>query len=175
MTTKVRQSTIQQDNISIDWLSDVDTSTAAPTNGQALVYQTSTTKWVPGNVSSGNASFTRTSFTASANQTVFSVAYTVGFITVHYNGVLLPAADYTATTGSTVVLTVAALANDIIEIITYAGSGGGSGVTPIVENENTISANRVITAGSNGMSVGYMTVNTGVSVTVASGQRWAIL
>jgi len=51
----------------------------------------------------------------------------------------------------------------------------GGGATPIVENENTISANRTITAGSNGMSVGYMTINTGVSATVATGQRWVIL
>jgi len=51
----------------------------------------------------------------------------------------------------------------------------GGGATPIVENENTISANRTITVGSNGMSVGYMTVNTGVSVTVQPNQRWVIL
>ena len=51
----------------------------------------------------------------------------------------------------------------------------GGGATPIVENENTISANRTITVGSNGMSVGYMTVNTGVSVTVQPNQRWAVL
>jgi len=57
---------------------------------------------------------------------------------------------------------------------TWATVSGG-GATPIVENENTISANRTITVGSNGMSVGYMTVNTGVSVTVGANQRWAVL
>lgn len=57
---------------------------------------------------------------------------------------------------------------------TWATVSGG-GATPIVENENTISANRTITVGSNGMSVGYMTVNTGVSVTVQPNQRWVIL
>lgn len=51
----------------------------------------------------------------------------------------------------------------------------GGGATSIVENENTISANRTITVGSNGMSVGYMTINTGVSVTVQPNQRWVIL
>ena len=48
MTTKVRQSTVQQDNIQIDWLSDVDTSTVAPTDGQLLVYNLATLKWKPG-------------------------------------------------------------------------------------------------------------------------------
>ena len=57
---------------------------------------------------------------------------------------------------------------------TWATVSGG-GATPIVENENTISANRTITVGSNGMSVGYMTVNTGVSVTVQPNQRWVVL
>ena len=50
MTTKIAQSNVQQDNISIDWLSDVDTVTAAPTTGQALVWDTVTSKWIPGNV-----------------------------------------------------------------------------------------------------------------------------
>ena len=52
---------------------------------------------------------------------------------------------------------------------------GAAASGPILENENTISANRTITVGSNGMSVGYMTVNTGVSVTVGANQRWAVL
>ena len=52
---------------------------------------------------------------------------------------------------------------------------GAAASGPILENENTVSANRTITAGSNGMSVGYITVNTGVSVTVGANQRWAVL
>ena len=59
--------------------------------------------------------------------------------------------------------------------ITAASNGSGGGATPIVENENTIAANKTITVGSNGMSVGYMTVNTGVSVTVQPNQRWIVL
>ena len=54
MTTKVRQSTVQQNNIEIDWLSDVDTSTVAPTDGQALVYNLATLKWKPGTVASSS-------------------------------------------------------------------------------------------------------------------------
>ena len=131
MTTKVRQSTVQQDNISIDWLSDVDTATVAATNGQALVYNTATAKWQPGSVASGsgNTSFTRTTFTATAGQITFSAVYAVGFVTVHYNGVLLALADYTATTGSTVVLATAALVDDIIEIIAYTGAAAAGNVT----------------------------------------------
>lgn len=48
---------------------------------------------------------TVTEFVATAGQTSFSVpSYTVGYITVFRNGVRLGAADYTATTGTTIVL-----------------------------------------------------------------------
>ena len=55
MTTKIAQSNVQQDNISIDWLSDVDTVTAAATNGQALIWNSTTQKWQPGSVASGGS------------------------------------------------------------------------------------------------------------------------
>jgi hypothetical protein len=45
----------------------------------------------------------------------------------------------------------------------------------IFENQNTISTNRTITASSNGMSVGPMTINTGVTLTIGSNQRYAVL
>jgi len=41
---------------SIDDLSDVDTSTVAPTNGQALVWDNANSKWEPGTVSGGGGS-----------------------------------------------------------------------------------------------------------------------
>ena len=58
---------------------------------------------------------TLTEFTATAGQTSFSTpSYTVGFINVYRNGVLLGTADYTATTGTTVVLAVGALVGDLV-------------------------------------------------------------
>jgi len=49
---------------------------------------------------------TVTNFTATASQTSFSVpSYTVGYIDVYRNGVRLVSTDFTATTGTTVVLT----------------------------------------------------------------------
>jgi hypothetical protein len=58
---------------------------------------------------------TVTNFTATAGQTTFSVpSYTVGYIDVYRNGVRLAAADYTATNGTTVVLTNAASLNDSV-------------------------------------------------------------
>jgi len=63
---------------------------------------------------------TRTEFTATAGQTTFTPpSYTVGFIQVYRNGVLLGSADYTATTGTTVVLTTGATAGDLVTTISF--------------------------------------------------------
>ena len=63
---------------------------------------------------------TRTDFTATAGQTTFTVpSYTVNFIQVYRNGVLLGSADYTATTGTTVVLTTGATAGDLVTTISF--------------------------------------------------------
>jgi len=53
--------------------------------------------------------------------------------------------------------------------------GGASAGGTIYENGDTITSSYTITTGSNAMSVGPMTLNTGVTVTVPSGQRWVIL
>lgn len=53
--------------------------------------------------------------------------------------------------------------------------GGASAGGAIYENTDVIDADYTLTTGSNGMSVGPMTIDAGVTVTVPSGQRWVIL
>ena len=60
--------------------------------------------------------------------------------------------------------------SDVMEMNPTAFSGGA-----IYENADDITANYSITAGKNAMSVGPITVASGVTVTVPSGQRWVIL
>lgn len=58
---------------------------------------------------------TVTEFTATAGQTTFSVpSYTVGYIDVYRNGVRLGAADYTATSGTSVILANPCTAGDLV-------------------------------------------------------------
>lgn len=45
----------------------------------------------------------------------------------------------------------------------------------ILVNNTTVSASYTIASGSNGMSVGPITVGSGATVTVSSGQRWLVL
>ncbi len=53
--------------------------------------------------------------------------------------------------------------------------GGASAGGAIYENVDDIASNYTLTSGSNGMSVGPITLATGVTVTVPTGQRWVIL
>jgi hypothetical protein len=63
---------------------------------------------------------TVTEFTATSGQTTFSVpSYTVGFIDVYRNGVLLGSADYTASNGLSVVLVNGCTAGDLVEVISF--------------------------------------------------------
>ena len=68
---------------SIDVLSDVDTTTAAPTNGQVLVYNSSSSKWVPGTAASAGLGFNSTLQTAS-----FNAAINTGYFVDTSGGVL---------------------------------------------------------------------------------------
>ena len=58
-------------------------------------------------------------FVATGSQTTFSATYDVGYVDVYQNGILLSATDYTATNGTTVVLSVGASASDEITIIAH--------------------------------------------------------
>ena len=56
------------------------------------------------------------------------------------------------------------------EYATFTGAGQA-----IVLNNATASVSFTINTGYNGMSVGPLTISGGVTVTVASGQRWVVL
>jgi len=110
--------------------------TTTPVNGALLIGNgtgyTSATLTAGSNITITNSSggitiaaagtgstYTRTSFTATASQTTFSVTYTVGYVEVYLNGVLLNGTDYTATNGTSIVLAVGANSGDILETIAY--------------------------------------------------------
>lgn len=70
---------------------------------------------IPASGVTNTAYRTVTEFTATASQTTFSTpSYTVGFINVYRNGVRLGSADFTASNGTTVVLTSGATAGDLV-------------------------------------------------------------
>lgn len=59
-------------------------------------------------------------YTATGGQTTFAVTYDIGFVDVYLNGVkLVLGSDYTATSGTNIVLSVGATAGDIVDIIAF--------------------------------------------------------
>ena len=127
---------------SINALSDVDTATSAPSNGQGLIWNSTSSQWVPGNVAAnltGSTTRTLTTITATSGQTTFTASggYTAGYVDVYQNGIkLVVSDDFTATNGTTVVLTQGANVGDTIEIVAYqlatvvstAGPKAGGGI-----------------------------------------------
>ena len=95
--------------------------------------------YVGARASTGGSGFFKYQYTATASQTTFQdsdvngnvLSYDADYILVHYNGVLLPSADYTATDGSSVVLGTGADSGSIIAIAKWGtgttSSGLGSG------------------------------------------------
>jgi len=128
-------------------------------------------------------------YQATASQTTFSgsdansltLNYTDSlYMDVYLNGVLLvPGTDYTATTGTTVVLVQAASLNDIVEMVVYDVFTVANSYTKtesdtrypfkgnnsiIRLNGQTISADITIDADENGVSAGPITQNATVTV-----------
>jgi hypothetical protein len=57
----------------------------------------------------------------------------------------------------------------------WGGISGAQAGGAILTNKDIASVNYTITTGENGLSVGPITVNSGVTITISSGQRWVVL
>jgi len=60
-----------------------------------------------------------TTYTATAGQTTFNITYDVGFVHVYINGVKMTTSDFTATNGTSIVLGVGCVVNDIVECLGF--------------------------------------------------------
>ena len=91
--------------------------------GTAVSTITNSSGLVEINVKAGQFTRGTSTFTATAGQTSFSVNYTPNFIDVFLNGVRLTSSEFTATNGTSVVLTDAAFVDDIIDVVVFQNSG----------------------------------------------------
>ena len=88
------------------------------------------TSWVDAG-SAVNGTAERNTYTATASQTTFVITYDVGFVDVYLNGIkLLVTADFTATSGTNIVLTTGATVGDIVDIIAYGTFNVANTYTP---------------------------------------------
>jgi hypothetical protein len=139
-------------------LGGVPTSRTLTINGTAYDLSADRSWTIPTAV---NATYTQ-DYTATAAQTTFTVTggYTVGQLAVFYNGSKLAAAEFTATNGTTFVLSTACQVNDIVQaVVSITGGGiGGSGTTNYVSKftASGVLGNSLIW--DNGTNVGINTI-----------------
>jgi hypothetical protein len=146
------------------------------TSGQFLSTDGSgTLSWATGG-GGGGGSYVTYTYTGNGSTTTYAATsgITVDSVLVMENGVVQePTTDYTVS-GSNVVFTTAPASGVEIQI-RVLGGGGGGGSSTILENVQTISSNYTVTNGYNGLSVGEVTVNQGIEVTVGTGEKWMVL
>ena len=134
--------------------------------GQVLTVASGVPSWATGG-GGGGGTYTRTTITATAGQTSFTAAYTVGYVEVYLNGVLLNPSDYTATSGTAIVLATAAAAGDLVDVIAlYVSLVSGVAVsgTPTA-NQLAVWTNATTIQGITNLPVTNLNSGTGASST----------
>jgi hypothetical protein len=133
---------------------------AIGTTGQALTVSGGVPAWA---AAGGSTSLTTTSFTATAGQTSFTVSYTPSLLQgVYRNGVKLDPADYTASSGTAVVLSAAAALNDNIQVQFFTALS--TLATPLAISLG--GTNSTTAAGANANLQGFTTTATAAGTTV---------
>lgn len=108
-------------------------------------------------------------FTATTGQTSFSVpSYTVGYIDVYRNGAKLGTADFTATTGTTVVLASGANAGDLIQTVSFYVS---SVLNAIPNTAGSVSQSNLAAGVTSRGPLIYAYAGTAVSLSVSTNTR----
>ena len=147
------------------------------------VKETTTTAGT-GTVTLDGASTGYQSFAAigDANTTYYTIAgqtgseWEVGIGTYASSGTTLARTTVISSSNAGSLVNFSAGTKDVF--VTYpaefTSNAIGGGIGAVLLNADTVTANGTILAGQNGFSVGPLTVASGVSITVASGQRWVV-
>lgn len=136
-----------------------------------------------GNVTPATGTYTRTTITATAGQTSFTANYTVNYVQVYVNGILLNSADYTATTGTTVVLASAAAAGDIVDVlaINIGTFTGGVTITGTPTNgqiatwtgSTSIQGTTILPTANGGLGASLSPTTAGNTIFTTDGTNWS--
>ena len=139
----------------------------------------------------GSSTLNIQDFTATSGQTSFTLTYTVGLVEgVYRNGIKLGQADYTATSGTAIVLGTGAITGDLIEVVYFTAvavtnvvntfSAGTTGFTPSTASTGAVTlagtlnvangGTGLTTAAANGIVYGNGTSALGVTAAGTTGQ-----
>lgn len=120
-----------------------------------------------GNGTGSSLPLTKKSYIATEGQTTFLAPYKVGYADVYLNGIRLAEDEFTAVTGTNVVLSTPCELNDIVQINGFnavSGGSGGSGVSggtldangdvteiSALENPMALTINKILTSYQQGV------------------------
>ena len=117
----------------------------------------------------------------NGNQTYYTIAdqtgsnWEVGIGTYTSSGTTLSRTTVLASSNSGSLVNFTSGTKDVFVTYPAGRSAFGGGSAGVLTNDTTINQNFTFPSGYNGFSVGPITVASGVSVTVPSGQRWLIV
>ena len=119
----------------------------------------------------------------NSNTTYYTIAgqtgseWEVGIGTYTSSGTTLSRTTVLSSSNSGSLVNFSAGTKDVF--VTYPASftsnAIGGGVGAVMLNADTATVNGTIATGQNGLSVGPVTLASGVAITVSSGQRWLVL
>ena len=147
------------------------------------VKETTTTTGT-GTVTLAGASAGYQSFSAigDGNTTYYTIAaqtgteWEVGIGTYTSSGTTLSRTTVLSSSNSGSLVNFSAGTKDVF--VTYpaefTANAVGGGIGAVLLNADTVTANGTISTGQNGLSVGPVTLASGVSITVSGGQRWLV-
>jgi hypothetical protein len=130
-----------------------------------------------------SAGFQSFAVIGNANTTYYTIAaqtgteWEVGIGTYTSSGTTLSRTTVLSSSNSGSLVNFSAGTKDVF--VTYPASftsnAIGGGVGAVMLNADTATVNGTIATGQNGLSVGPVTLASGVAITVSSGQRWLVL
>jgi len=126
--------------------------------------------------STGYQSF---SAVGDANSTYYTIAgqssseWEVGIGTYTSSGTTLSRDTVLASSNSGSLVTFSAGTKDVF--VTYPSERAIIGGQGYIENANTVTVSSTINTGSNAISAGPVTVNSGVTITVPTGSIWTVV
>jgi hypothetical protein len=122
----------------------------ATVNGITYQYTTTTNSWARLTLAFGNV--TATGYVSAVGNVIGGNVTTVGLVSATGN-----------ITGGNII------GGTVVRAPVISATNG------ILINSGNVTANYTIATGTNGFSVGPITTNSGVVVTITSGQRWVII
>ena len=119
----------------------------------------------------------------NTNTTYYTIAgqtgseWEVGIGTYTSSGTTLARTTVLASSNSGSLVTFSAGTKDVFVTYPaeYSANALGGGIGAVLLNASTVTVSGTIATGQNGLSVGPLTINSGVSITVSSGQQWVVI